>query len=160
MPFTADEVAFLTVEDTPETSGDAMTHAAISTVAADGQPDVVAVSYEFDGTYLYIGGLNQLLTRKYRNVKAGNEKVAIFIQRRPQGLWSLQWMRIYGTADLVERKGRFDSVATYGVEDRDSSQYIRITPTISWGFNLEAKEFAEFNVEDYANRNTVKRNDH
>ena len=154
MPYTEDEIAFLRSRSDLGTGS-------LATVSSDGQPDVVAVSYEFDDTFLYIGGLNQLTSRKYRNVVGGNSKVAFFLEfRDPQFPMSLQWMRIYGTADIVERKGRFDSVQTHGAEDREASQYLRIAPTISWGFNLEGRQFAEFDVENYKNRAAVRRNDH
>ncbi|MET9080745.1 pyridoxamine 5'-phosphate oxidase family protein [Streptomyces sp. NPDC004237] len=160
MAFTEEEAAFLS----SPSYGNYPKTGCIATVAADGQPDVVGVSYEFDGTYLYIGGLNQLVSRKYRNVKAGHEKVAIFIDHmdgvRPD---SLQWMRIYGTADLVERKGRFDSKASGAAVDRESSTYIRITPVISWGFNLSGKWFEDtegFDPEKFKNRASVVRNNH
>ena len=154
MTFTDLEAGFLRA-NTNTTTG------FLATVSSDCQPDGVAVSYEFDGTFLYIGGLNQLMTRKYRNVSAGNSKVAFFIETRDDAQpLLLKWMRIYGTADIVERKGRFDAVESHGAENRDSSQYIRITPSISWSFNLEGREFKEFDVENYKNRASVSRNVH
>lgn len=154
MAFTDEEAAFLDANANTGTGS-------IATVSPDGQPDVVAVSYEFDGTYLYIGGLNQLTSRKYRNVVAGNSNVAFFLEERNEATpFLLKWMRIYGTADIVERKGRFDSVETYGAENRDSSKYIRITPSISWGFNLVGRMFEDFDVENYKDRASVRRNVH
>ncbi|MFC8511828.1 pyridoxamine 5'-phosphate oxidase family protein [Streptomyces sp. NPDC057257] len=153
MTFTDDEAAFLNSHKRPI--------GCLATVSPDGHPDVVGVSYEFDGTYLYIGGLNQLKSRKYRNVLAGNTKVAFFLesfdQEKPQ---QLQWLRIYGTADLVERKGRFDSIATGAAEDRDSSQYIRITATTSWAFNLEGRDLTDFDPQNYKRLTSVRRNVH
>ena len=32
------------------------------------QPDVVPVGFDFDGKYLYVGGMNLLKSTKYRNV--------------------------------------------------------------------------------------------
>lgn len=49
------------------------------TVSAGGQPDVTPVGYEFDGTHFYIGGFNPTNTRRSRNVRAGNDKVALVI---------------------------------------------------------------------------------
>jgi pyridoxamine 5'-phosphate oxidase family protein len=48
--------------------------ARLATVAPDGQPDVVPVGFEFDGTHLYVGGLNPAATRKFRNLRAGNSR--------------------------------------------------------------------------------------
>ena len=51
----------------------------IATVAADGQPDVMPVGYQFDGEYFYVGGMNPAKTRKFRNVRSGNTSVALII---------------------------------------------------------------------------------
>jgi pyridoxamine 5'-phosphate oxidase family protein len=105
--------------------------ARLATVAPDGQPDVVPVGFEFDGTYLYVGGLDPGRTRKFRNVQAGHTKVALVIDDlasvRP---WTPRYLRIYGTAELVERPGQFGP-----------GPYMRITPTVSWSFNLDGRSF-------------------
>ena len=44
--FTDDEIAFMNAQPL----------ARIATVSADGQPDVVPVGFEFDGTYINVGG--------------------------------------------------------------------------------------------------------
>ena len=51
----------------------------LATVAPDGQPDVDAVGFEFDGQYFYIGGLVLQSSRKYKNVAAGHTKVSLII---------------------------------------------------------------------------------
>ncbi len=93
--------------------------ARIATVAPDGQPDVVPVGFEFDGTYLYVGGMDAARTRKFLNVRAGNPKVALvvddLVSTQP---WTPRYLRIYGTAELVERRGQFGP-----------APYMRITPT-------------------------------
>jgi pyridoxamine 5'-phosphate oxidase family protein len=105
--------------------------ARLATVAPDGQPDVVPVGFEFDERYLYVGGLDPARTRKFRNVQAGNTKVALVVDDlasvRP---WSPRYLRIYGTAELVERPGQFGH-----------GPYMQITPTISWSFNLDGRLF-------------------
>ena len=105
--------------------------ARLATVAPDGQPDVVPVGFEFDGRYLYVGGLDPARTRRIRNVQAGNTKVALVIDDlasvRP---WSPRYLRIYGTAELVERPGQFGQGPS-----------MQITPTISWSFNLDGRSF-------------------
>jgi PPOX class F420-dependent enzyme/OxyR family protein len=52
--------------------------ARLATLSADGQPDVVPVSFEFDGESFCVGGsgASVLATRKFRNVRAGNYEVA------------------------------------------------------------------------------------
>jgi pyridoxamine 5'-phosphate oxidase family protein len=105
--------------------------ARIATVAADGQPDVVPVGFEFDGTYVYVGGIDPAKTRKFRNVRAGNIKVALVIDDLVSAHpWTPRYLRIYGNAELVERQGQFGPAA-----------YMRITPTMSWSFNLEGLPF-------------------
>jgi pyridoxamine 5'-phosphate oxidase family protein len=105
--------------------------ARLATVAPDGQPDVVPVGFEFDGQHIFVGGHNPGKTRKYRNLRAGNDKVALavddLVSIQP---WKVRGVRIYGVAELVEREGRFGS----GV-------YMRITPTISWSWGIEAPTF-------------------
>jgi pyridoxamine 5'-phosphate oxidase family protein len=128
MPFANDEIAFLRDPDRHYMEKTAY----FATVSSDGQPDVVPVGYEFDGTYIYIGGANQLKSRKYRNVLAGNTKVSFaFADHADVEPWTPSWLRIYGTADIVDREGPFGP-----------GGYIRITPTISWSFNLERRVFA------------------
>jgi pyridoxamine 5'-phosphate oxidase family protein len=105
--------------------------ARIATVSPDGQPDVVPVGFEFDGTHVYVGGLDPARTRKFRNVEAGNTKVALVIDDLPSvDPWSPRYLRIYGTAELVERQGQFGL-----------APYMQITPTISWSFNLNGGSF-------------------
>ena len=53
---------------------------------------------------------------------AGNPKIALVaydvLSTQP---WTPSYLRIYGTAELVERQGQFGP-----------APYMRITPTISW----------------------------
>ena len=74
MAFTEEEAAYLRSQPL----------ARIATVGPDGQPDVAPVGFEFDGTYLYVGGRAPERTRKFLNVKAGQAKVAL--RRRRSGV--------------------------------------------------------------------------
>ena len=107
--------------------------ARLGTLCPDGQqPDVVPVAFEFDGTCFWVGGggPSVLNTRKFRNVGAGNHKVALVID----DLVSLdpfiaRSIRIYGHAEPpIERVGMVGP-----------GWYARITPTVSWSWNLEGK---------------------
>ena len=121
MSFTDEEIAYLRSQRL----------ARIATVSSDGQPDVVPVGFEFDGTHIYVGGLDPARTRKFRNVQAGNSKVALVIDDLVSAQpWTPRYLRIYGTAELVERQGQFGP-----------APYLRITPTISWSWNLEGRPF-------------------
>lgn len=115
--FTAKEISYLKSQPL----------ARIATVARDGQPDVTPVGFEFDGTYFFIGGHSLTNTRKYENIQAGQPKVGLVIDDlKSVEPWYPRGIRIYGTADLVERDGRLGHTT-----------YIRITPQTSWSWNVE-----------------------
>jgi pyridoxamine 5'-phosphate oxidase family protein len=105
--------------------------ARIATVAPDGQPDNAAVGFrvEDDGTIL-VGGMRNTRTRKWTNVLAGADRVALVVDdllsTRP---WRPRGIRIYGTAQAVHTEGQFGPGA-----------YLRITPTISWSWGIEPEE--------------------
>ena len=121
MSFSEQEIAYLRSQQL----------ARLATVSADGQPDVVPVGFEFDGRDVYVGGMDPVNTRKFRNVRAGNTKVALVIDDlMSTSPWTPRYLRIYGDAELIERKGRFGPAT-----------YMRITPAISWSFNLEGLPF-------------------
>lgn len=104
----------------------------LATVDADEQPDVVPVGFEYDGTYFYVGGMDPVRTRKFRNVEAGQTKVALVIDDlMSTDPWTPRYLRVYGTAEIVERSGQFGP-----------APYMRITPTISWSFNLDGRGFS------------------
>jgi pyridoxamine 5'-phosphate oxidase family protein len=106
--------------------------ARLATVASDGQPDAVPVGLEYDGTYLYVGGRDPARTRKYLNVREGNEKVALVIDDLAStNPWTPRFLRIYGTADFVDREGY-----------AGPGTYLRIAPTVSWSWNLGPKPAA------------------
>ena len=119
MSFTEEEIAYLRTQRL----------ARIATVAADGQPDVMPVGYQFDGKDFYVGGMNPVKTRKFRNVRAGNARVALVIDDLVSvNPWTVRGLRIYGNAELVRREGQFGP-----------GQYLRITPAISWRWNLDGR---------------------
>jgi pyridoxamine 5'-phosphate oxidase family protein len=105
--------------------------ARISTVSSKGQPDVVPVAYEFDGEHFWVGSGTQdifLRTRKYRNVKAGNTKVAIVIDDLESvDPWRPRQIKVYGTADVVDHEGQFGP-----------GKYLRISPGVSWSMGISA----------------------
>ena len=85
--------------------------ARLATVGPDGQPDVVPVGFEFDGTHLYVGGLDPARTRKFRNVQAGNTKVALVVDDLPSVRpWTPRYLRIYGTAGALHADHAHDLV--------------------------------------------------
>jgi pyridoxamine 5'-phosphate oxidase family protein len=126
MSFTAQEMDYLRSQPL----------ARLATSSADGQPDVVPVAAEFDGEHFWIGGpgVNFLSTRKVRNILEGNREVALviddFVSFDP---FIVRGIRIYGRADdPVERVGMIGA-----------GSYVRITPTISWSWNLDGEPAGE-----------------
>ena len=104
--------------------------ARIATVAPDGQPDVMPVAFEFDGTHFYIGGYDVEQTRKYRNVLAGNKSIALVIDDwMAVNPWQARGIRVYGTAEPVE----FDGFLGRGM-------YLRITPQVTWSWGVESQK--------------------
>jgi pyridoxamine 5'-phosphate oxidase family protein len=76
--------------------------------------------------------MDPVRTRKYRNVRDGNTKVAFVVDDLASvNPWIPRYLRIYGEAELVERDGQFGPAA-----------YLRITPVVSWSFNLEGRPFS------------------
>jgi pyridoxamine 5'-phosphate oxidase family protein len=125
MSFSDEEVAYLHAHGT----------ARLATVDADGQPDVVPVAVEFDGTYFWVGGGGTVVrTRKFRNVAAGNHKVSLVIDDLPSfDPFIARGIRIYGDAEQP-----FERVGMVG-----PGTYMRITPTVSWSWNLAGEPVGE-----------------
>jgi pyridoxamine 5'-phosphate oxidase family protein len=105
----------------------------LATTSEDGQPDVVPVGFDFDGTYFYISGYGDTLkTKRVRNVLNGNAQVAFVVDDLVStDPWTPRFLRVYGTADIVERDGY-----------AGRKEYLRITPTISWSWNLGGRSYA------------------
>jgi pyridoxamine 5'-phosphate oxidase family protein len=126
MAFTAEEIAYLRSQSL----------ARIATVAEDGQPDVVPVVFEFDGTHFYIGGIDPARARRTKNVRAGNTKIALVVDDlaslRP---WSPRYLRVYGTAEIVERRAR-----------SGLAPILRIAPLVSWSVNLTGQSLRDGNL--------------
>ena len=120
MAFTREEVEFLQANGL----------ARFATVGPDGQPDVVPVACEFDGSVFWIGGVGEqvLATRKFRNVAAGNEQVALVIDDVVSyDPFTARGIRVYGRAGgVVERVGMVGP-----------GYFMPITPVVSWSWNLE-----------------------
>ncbi len=105
----------------------------MATVAADLQPDVVAVSFEFDGSQFFIGGRDPASTRRHRNLLEGSPKVALILDDLASvDPWRPRGIRIYGTATAIEREGRFGPAV-----------YHHIRPKISWSWGIEGTPFKE-----------------
>jgi pyridoxamine 5'-phosphate oxidase family protein len=108
------------------------------------QPDVAPVGFDFDGEYLYVGGMNLLKSTKYRNVLK-NDKVAIVVDDlKSIDPWEARGIKVYGTADIITRQGGYMENT-----DHPNLQYIRITPKKKWSWGVEGPVFVQgkFNVK-------------
>jgi pyridoxamine 5'-phosphate oxidase family protein len=119
MSFTEEEIAYLRAQPV----------ARLATLGPGEQPDVVPVSAEFDGTYFWVGGSGRTVldTRKFRNVRAGHDKVALVYDDMVSfDPFIARSIRVYGHATApIERVGMVGP----GI-------FIRITPTVSWSWNM------------------------
>jgi pyridoxamine 5'-phosphate oxidase family protein len=103
--------------------------ARLGTVATDGQPDVDAVGFQFDGARFYVVGRRLEATRKYKNIAAGNAKVSLIIDDlETVQPWRPRGIKLHGRAELIERGGRAS---------------IAITPVVSWSWGLGGEQFRE-----------------
>jgi len=95
--------------------------ARIATVSARGQPHVVPIIYEFDGSYLYFSGWNLTQSLMYKQI-AHNSKVAMVVDENPGSPtpWDARGVEIRGVAEIMQCH---------------NSSYVRITPvkSVSWG---------------------------
>jgi len=117
MMFTENEIAYIQSQRL----------ARLATDNGDGQPDAVPVGFEFDGTIFFVGGRYLPSTRKFKNVQAGRTKIALVIDDLISvDPWRPRSIRIYGTAESVEREGRFGP-----------GSYLKITPNVSWSWAID-----------------------
>jgi pyridoxamine 5'-phosphate oxidase family protein len=124
--FTEEEIAYLRSQPL----------ARVATRDSGGQPDVVPLAFEYDGAYFWIGGTGPSVaaTRKFRNIRAGNDQVALVVD----DLVSLdpfiaRGIRVYGRAESpVERIGLVGP-----------GLYTAITPTVSWSWNMAGEVCGE-----------------
>ena len=105
--------------------------ARIATVSKKQQPDVAPVSFEFDGSYFYVGGRNNPATMKYRNVARGNGRVGlVFDDWESLTPWKPRSIKIHGTAEIVKRAGQLGE-----------GEYLRITPVVKWSMGVDEPAF-------------------
>jgi pyridoxamine 5'-phosphate oxidase family protein len=104
----------------------------IGTVAGNGQVDVDAVTFEFDGACFFIGGVNLASTRKYKNIAGGQTLVSLLLDDlatvQP---WQPRGLKVHGRAVIVQRDaGHFGPGA-----------YFAVTPLVSWNWGVEGPVF-------------------
>ncbi len=95
--------------------------ARVATVSSEGQPHVVPVVYEFDGTAFYFTGWNLEKSLKFKNLLQ-NKKVAIVVDDLVTvSPWRPRGVEVRGLAELGSEGGR---------------PYVKVCPQVkrSWGF--------------------------
>lgn len=119
MSFTDEEIAYLRSQPI----------ARLATLSPGDQPDVVPVAFEFDGDSFWVGGTGRsvLTTRKFRNVEAGHERVALVVDDLVSfDPFIARSIRVYGNAS-----GPFERTGIVG-----PGFFLRIIPTVSWSWNM------------------------
>lgn len=120
MSFNEQEIAYLRTQPL----------ARFATLSATAQPDVVPVAFELDGSVFWVGGSGEsvLATRKVRNVRDGSPKVALVVDDLVSiDPFIARGVRVYGEAE-----GPIERVGMVG-----PGIYLRVTPRISWSWNLD-----------------------
>jgi pyridoxamine 5'-phosphate oxidase family protein len=95
--------------------------ARVATATCEGQPHVVPVVYEFDGTAFYFTGWNLEKSLKFQNL-VENKKVAMVIDDLVTvSPWRPRGVEVRGVAELGNEGGR---------------SYVKVCPQVkrSWGF--------------------------
>jgi pyridoxamine 5'-phosphate oxidase family protein len=109
--FSEDEVAFIVQSRL----------ARVATASREGQPHVVPVVYEFDGSAFYFAGWRLEKSLKFKNL-VENKKVAMVIDDVVTvSPWRPRGVEVRGFAELMAEGGR---------------AYVKVTPEVkrSWGF--------------------------
>ena len=96
------------------------------------QPDVVPVGFDFDGEYFYVGGMNILKSRKYKNVLKNNKVALVIDDLKSVDPWDPRGIRMYGTADIVTRQSGYMEQTPHPQAD-----YIRIKPEKKWSWGID-----------------------
>ena len=104
------------------------------------QPDVVPVGFDFDGQYFYVGGINILKSRKYKNVLKNNKVALVIDDLKTIDPWDPRGIRIYGTADIVTRQSGYMEQTPHPQAD-----YIRIKPEKKWSWEIHEPVFLSTN---------------
>jgi pyridoxamine 5'-phosphate oxidase family protein len=106
--------------------------ARIATMGPDGQPDVVPVAYEYEDGQFWVGGAGASVTttRKFRNVAAGADRVALVVDDMVSfDPFIARGIRVYGIATgPVERVGMIGP-----------GTFLSIAPTESWSWNMDGQ---------------------
>jgi pyridoxamine 5'-phosphate oxidase family protein len=116
--------------------------ARLATVSRSNQPDVAPVGFRFDGEKFSITGFDITRTFKYKNVRAGNELVALVIDDLASiQPWVARGVKVHGMAEIMEGSGRASLI---------------VHPLRLWSWGIEKTAFRDGKpVSRKANRQNV-----
>jgi pyridoxamine 5'-phosphate oxidase family protein len=100
--FTAKEIAYLKSQRL----------ARIGTVSVDGEPDVAAVAFTFDGHRFFVGGLDVKHTLKYKNAKATGRAALVVDDYPSTNPPQPRGIKIHGKARIVQAVGASGAAST------------------------------------------------
>src|SRR5215831_7046381 len=100
--------------------------ARIATSSLHGEPDVAAVSFDFDGEYFYVGEHPGMQTRKHRNILENPKASLVIDDVVSDGPRKFRMIKVRGPVELVERTGYMGT-----------GKYIRIKPVHKTSFGIE-----------------------
>lgn len=99
--------------------------ARIGTSSKSGRPDVAPVSFDTDGEYIYVSGLDVMNTMKYKNVLENPRASFVVDDLKTVKPWSPRGIKIHGKADIVKHTGYMGP-----------GTYIRIKPVHTRSWNI------------------------
>jgi pyridoxamine 5'-phosphate oxidase family protein len=103
--------------------------ARLATVSKSLQPDVAPVGFRFDGETFFITGFDISKTFKYKNVKAGNDRISLVIDDLASiQPWVARGIKIHGKAEIAEKSGHASLV---------------IRPLRLWSWGIEKTAFKD-----------------
>lgn len=103
--------------------------ARLATVGSDGRPHIVPIAFALDGPMLYFA-VDQKPKRtadlqRLRNIKA-NPSVSVLVDHYDDDWTTLWWVRIDGTARIVDEGDEFDSAIALLIDRYE--QYLAARP--------------------------------
>ena len=100
------------------------------------QPDVVPVGFDFDGDYFYVGGMNILMSTKYKNVLKNNKVAIVIDDLKSIDPWDPRGIKVYGTADIINSQGGYMEGTGH-----PNPSYIKVKPDKKWSWGIEEPVF-------------------
>jgi pyridoxamine 5'-phosphate oxidase family protein len=104
--------------------------ARIATVSSDGEPDVAAVGFTFDGNRFLVGGMDLKRTLKYKNAKATGRAALVIDDVPSANLPEPRGIKIHGETRIIQAEGYLGN-----------GEYIEITPDRYWSWGIDAAAF-------------------